>query len=190
MMEKNEWTGGEGASSKKIKNLYAQGADDGLWMGLYLSAMFLSVAFSLKVAMLNLVALLLFVGISGLTYFFLRKAYRHGGIGMKRLSALWMQGITMFACAAIILGAVSYVYMRWIEPHFILNVCKYGIDYYTSLHTEEADKLAESLQQIISNGALPQVSTLVMAWMWLTVFGGSLLSLVVAMLLRMLKVKK
>ena len=56
-MEMNVQKGGRNMASRKIKNIYARGADDGLWMGLYLTLVFGVTVMSLNVGVLNLVAL-------------------------------------------------------------------------------------------------------------------------------------
>ena len=87
----------------KPKNIYARGADDGAWMGLYLVAIFGCLAASSVAPIASVPAVVLMLGVPFLTYYFLRRTHR-AAYGLTQFSALWMQGIVMFACGALIFG--------------------------------------------------------------------------------------
>lgn len=177
-----------GGGSDKVKSIYARGADDGLWMGLCLMLAFLLMAFSLVFPLLNLGALALMLSVPFVTYYFLRRTHL-AAHGLTSFSALWMQGITMFACGSLLLGLCSYVYMRWVDPGFMGRALQMGIDYYSELPSESAQGLTEELKMIAESGAMPPVSTIVLAWMWMAMFGGSVLSMVVAGIVKSRRVR-
>ena len=116
---------GDETSPKKTKNIYARGADDGFWLGLYFSVLFGVTVVSLSLPLLNIIAVAMALGVPFLTYFFLRRTHV-AAHGMTLFSALWMQGITMFACGCLIFGAVSFTYLRWIDPEFLVRVLRMG----------------------------------------------------------------
>ena len=188
-MEMNVQKGGRNMASRKIKNIYARGADDGLWMGLYLTLVFGVTGISLYVGVLNLVALVLMAGVPFMAFYFLRRTHK-ATYGMTLLSALWMQGIVMFACASLIFGLLSFIYLRWIDPDFFVRVLTLGIEYYSRIEAEGADAVADELRMILDGGALPNASTIVMVWMWLTMFGGAVLSLVLSAIVKSVGVKR
>ena len=178
-----------GNASGKVKNIYARGADDGLWLGLCLTLAFVLMALSLDFALLNLGAIVLLLGVPFLTYYFLRRTHV-AAYGLTTFSALWMQGITMFACASVILGLGSFVYLRWIDSGFMMRALDMGIEYYSELSSETAVVMADELRMIADSGAVPAPSTIVMVWMWMTMFSGSVLSMVVAGLVKAGKVRR
>lgn len=188
-MEMNAQKDGRDMASKKVKNIYARGADDGLWMGLYLTLTFGVTALSLSVGLLNIVALALMAGVPFVAFFFLRRTHR-AAYGMTLFSALWMQGIVMFACASLIFGLLSYVYLRWIDPEFFVRVLTLGVEYYSMIEADGAEAVADELRMILEGGALPAASTIVMVWMWLTMFGGAMLSLVLSAIVKAIGVKR
>ena len=171
----------------KPKTIYARGADDGLWMGLYISVAVALIGGSLAVPLLRIPATALALGVPFLTYFFLRRTHV-AAHGMTVFSALWMQGIVMFACASIIFGALAYVYLRYIDPGFINAVFTYLIDFYDSMGDEAADALADELRIVAEKNAFPRPAVLVLGEMWSIMFSGSLLSMLVSAIARIKRV--
>lgn len=186
-MEMNAQKGGRGKA--QVKNIYARGADDGFWLGLYLAGLFAVSVLSLNVAVLNPVAFAMMCAVPFLTYFYLRRTHK-AAHGMTLFSALWMQGITMFVCASLIFGLVSFVYLRWIDGGFLERVLRLGMEYYGSVPSESAQAMSDELRMVLESGAMPSASMIVMVWMWLIMFGGALLSLAVSVVVRMMKVRR
>ena len=173
----------------KPKNIYARGADDGAWMGLYLVAIFGCLAASSVAPIASVPAVVLMLGVPFLTYYFLRRTHR-AAYGLTQFSALWMQGIVMFACGALIFGVCSYVYLRWLDEGFIRRVMEQAVVYYGSLPdpTGEYEDMSTSMTKMLEHNTLPSSSTMTAAWMWLIVFSGSVLSAIVAAVARLRRV--
>lgn len=174
----------------KMKNIYARGADDGAWIGLCFVVLFVFMALSFSMPLASIPAMALMAGVPALTYFFLRRTHV-AAHGMTVYSALWMQGITMFACGALIFGLAAFVYLRWVDPGFIRNLIVTAADYYATLDdpTGQYAVMAGELEMIVKSNAVPTVGTVVLAWMWLVIFSGSLLSMIVAALVKARKVR-
>ncbi|MDE6528469.1 MAG: DUF4199 domain-containing protein [Muribaculaceae bacterium] len=179
---------GTAKSPKKIKNIYARGADDGFWLGLYFSVLFGLAVASLQVPVLNIFAGTMALGVPFLTYFFLRRTHV-AAHGMTVFSALWMQGITMFACGSLIFGTLSFVYLRWIDPGFLARVLQAGVDYYSASPAESSQMLASEFQMLLDSKMMPSALNVAFGWMWLGMFSGSVLSMLVAALVKLKKVK-
>ncbi|MBD5226188.1 MAG: DUF4199 domain-containing protein [Bacteroidales bacterium] len=181
-MEYNRQTSPEG----KVKNIYARGADDGAWMGLCLVALGGCMAGAMHTALLSVPAFALMAAVPVLTWFFLRRTHI-AAHGMTVFSALWMQGITMFGCGALIFGLAAFVYLKWVDPDFIATVLSTAAGYYENIDdpTGNAAELADELEAIVKNHAVPSSGSVVLSWMWLIVFSGSLLSMVVAAVVKL-----
>lgn len=189
-MNCNSIAGGNGDDSKsKAKNLYARGADDGFWMGLYFCVLFFSAVVALNNPMLNVLAAALALGVPFLTYAFLRRAYVQMR-GVCTFSALWMQGIMMFACGCLIFGAATFVYLRWVDPEFIIRVLKMGVEFYSASDAPSSQAVADEFQMIVDSKSIPSALDVVMGWMWLGVFSGSMVSMLVSIFVRLSKVSK
>lgn len=171
------------------KSPYKRGADDGLLFGGLLCAMFFAGVFSFKVPLLGLVSFVLMVSVPLVIYRFLRKSYVTDGYNTQ-LSSLWMQGIMTFACGCVLAGLVATVYLKWINPGFIIERVRETIDFYRSSGWERGEEMATVLQRMIDNRLLPGPVSMVVEMIWLGIFSGSLLSLLMALLARARGVKK
>lgn len=171
----------------KPKSIYARGADDGLWLGIIFIAIFALAAASLTVQWVNVLVILLAVSVPFYVYSRLRSTYL-AAHGLTTFSALWMQGIMMFAAASLLLGLASFVYMRFVRPDFIVDVIRFGAEFYGSLNDESSQELAREFNSIIENNLVPAPRDVVLMWMWGAVFSGSILSMIDATLVRMRRV--
>lgn len=174
-------------ANKQPKNIYARGADDGFWLGLYLCALFFLCVGAFTMPALNIVTLVLMAGVPALTYFFLRRTHV-AAHGMTVFSALWMQGIVMFACGCLILGAVSFVYLRWLDPGVINRALLEAIKIYEQQPGEAAAETASELRLLAETRGVLTPLNLTFGWMWLGMLTGSILSMIVSVFVRLRRV--
>lgn len=162
---------------------YRRGADDGFIFGAYLTATFLAIVWSSGVPLLGLVSMLLLAGVPVFVYLRLRRAYV-ADCGHTLLSSLWMQGIATFACGSLIAGAVATAYLKWIDPDFIIDRLHEAIAFYSGSGWERGQEVADTLQRMIDMHLVPSAAAIVVEVIWLAVFSGSLVSLLMALLAR------
>lgn len=178
---------GNGGSRKELRSIYERAAADGAWLGVYFVALFgLSVA-SMRIALLNIVVLAMALMVPFIAYRYLRRTYVDCH-GMATYSALWMQGILTFGCASLILSAAAYLFMRWIYPDFILDTLRMGVEFYRSEPSGAASQLADEFQAIIDTRQIPSPVVISIMWLWLGTFTGSILSMFLAVIVRIAKV--
>lgn len=171
----------------KPKTIYTRGADDGLWMGLYISAAMALIVGSIYMTALQIPSIVVALGVPFLTYFFLRRTHV-AAHGMTVFSALWMQGIVMFACASIVFGGVAFVYLRFVNPDFIHELLVYLASFYDSVDDANAKAIGDELRMIVDSNAAPRPAVLVLGEMWSVMFSGSLLSMLVSFIVRIKRV--
>ncbi len=162
---------------------YRRGADDGFVFGAYLTASFLTMVWSSAVPLLGLVSMLLLAGVPVFIYMRLRRSFVADS-GHTLLSSLWMQGIATFACGSLIAGAVATAYLKWIEPDFIIGRLREAIDFYSGSGWERGQEVADTLQRMIDMHLVPSAVAIVVELIWLAIFSGSLVSLLMALLAR------
>ena len=173
----------EREGKSKVKNIYARGADDGFWAGLYIVAIFALMVLGQQYVLAGIPMTALVLGMPFLVYFFLRRT--HEAVhGISLFSALWMQGIVMFACASLIFGAVAFVFLRWIDAGFLKQVLATVVEVYGESDQESSQMLARECEMILKSGMMPPVSQVVMSLMWMVVFSGSILSMACAMFVK------
>ena len=86
------------------------------------------------------------------------------------------------------MGAGTYIYMRFIEPGFIVRVIDTAVAAYENAPFEGAAEIADELRQIVNHRLVPRPQDIVMIWMWAAVFSGSLLSMLMAGVARLRRV--
>lgn len=161
--------------------LFHRGADDGFIFGIYLTSLFFAMAYSQQIAIFSMAALALMLGVPFITYFFLRRAYI-AELGTTRFSALWMQGIVMFFCGSLIMALASYVFMRWIEPEFIITQLESLIAAYRDIDLADSAEMADVMQKALDRGMVPSAIQVSMQLIWTGVFTGSILSIIVSLI--------
>lgn len=174
-------------SDVKQHSPYRYGADQGFFFGIYLSAMFLCSVLGVRYPVLNLLFVGLFAAVPFLLYRWLRRAYVEVR-GTLTLSALWLQGIVIFMCGMMIAAVVSLLYFRFIEPGFIIGRLYDIMEIYESSPVPELQEMAVILGRMIEQKAVPSVGSIVMEMVWLGVFTGSILSLIIGLIVRARKI--
>lgn len=185
----DQYTNNGGVSDGEAPSVYKRGAEDGLWMGLLLSAAFLTDAYSLKVPILALISLVLKVAVPVMAYIWLKRDYLRYPT-MRFFSALWMHGIAFFFFGSLICAVVMFVFLRFVYPDFIIDTVHQAIDAYNSIDVPSAHEFADSLQHIIDMHALPSPITLAVTQIWAVTFGGSILTMILAFFVRLFNRKK
>lgn len=167
------------------KSVYRRGADDGFIFGAYLSAMFLLQALSLVYDSLtaSLIGLIMILAVPAVIYFFLRRAYRADG-RCTRFSAIWLHGICIFFFGSLLMALTSYIYMRLVHPAFIPEVFDTLRDAYGIIDSEEARKMVRWIEYVQQHNLYPTAAELAVNFIWLAVFTGSLLSMIISFVIK------
>lgn len=95
-----------------------------------------------------------------------------------------MQGIMTFICGSLIAGLVAVVYLKWINPDFIADRIQEAIDFYSGSGWQQGAEMADLLKNMVKAHVVPTPIQIVIEMIWLGVFSGSLLSLLMAVLVR------
>lgn len=162
---------------------YRRGAEDGLTFAVYLTVMFFASIYTTRIAMLSLLAIAMMLGVPFVIYRYLRRAYV-ADRGTTIMSALWMHGIMIFLCGSMLAGAVEVVWLRWIDSSYIIEQLHAIVELYSDSGWERGEEMAEVIQRMIDNSLVPSAISIVMEMIWLSVFTGSLLSALIALLVR------
>lgn len=183
---------------------YRRGADNGLVMGVYLSIMFGCISQSISnvtpgdisvgstASLWGVVLLLL---LPAVLYVMLRRGYVKDG-GMSTFSKLWLEGIMTFLFGGLIAIAVGYVYMHFINPSFMNDMYDTALQMINAVATEGSDvseaeyrQMADIFERMRSEGELPTAPVFLFNLLWYITFMGSLLSMAIAALARIARVR-
>ena len=76
------------------------------------------------------------------------------------------------------------IYLKWINPDFIADRVQEAIDFYSESGWKQGEEMADMLRRMVSAHIIPTPIQIVIEMIWLGVFSGSLLSLLMAVLAR------
>lgn len=165
-----------------IPSPYRRGADDGFIFGIYLSVMFLASLYSSHLPSLSFLSLIMAVCVPVVIFWFIRRFDKQ----LKEFSTfpmLWMQGVVIFVCGVLIAGVVLVVYMKWIEPDFILNQLRMIVETGSASHDATMKEFADIADQMIKANFVPSPMYIVTQIILLAIVTGSILSIIIAMCL-------
>lgn len=165
------------------KSVYALGARQGLWAGLYFTAIFFLQVLGSGSVFPALLSNLMIIAVPFILYSLLRRHYRDGGCEGS-LSEIWMHGIMIFICGSVILALVSLVFLRYIDPAFIYRESARLVEAYRALGDPTLSSLADALDQARTTHTLPTPVQFAMVFLWLGGFSGSILALVEALIIK------
>lgn len=171
--------------SVRDKSPYKRGADDGLIMGIILIILFMASVYSYKSPLANVIAIaLLLVGVPAATFLMLRRSYVKDNC-LTLFSSLWMQGIVIFFCATLLLAAWVYIYLRFINPTFLIDTLNHVATLYDNMGTATGQQISATIHAMIKQNLVPSSISIAIETIWLGVFSGSLLSALMAALVRL-----
>ncbi|MCM1504108.1 MAG: DUF4199 domain-containing protein [Muribaculum sp.] len=168
----------------RLRSPYKRGADKGAVFGVYLSVLFLMTAYSLEYPGCSVGAFFMVLFVPVIIYISLRRSYV-SDLGTTIFSSLWMEGIVIFFCGSLVSAVVAIVFMRWVEPDYIERTLHQIIEMYNSgIAGDQGKEVAEVLQAAIDQRRVPKAIELVIDMLWLEVFSGSILSMLMALLVQ------
>ncbi len=165
------------------RSVYALGAENGLVLGPVLTVAALLVGATTYNAWMFLPALAATVAVPVVAYMQLRRTMATQA-SLATFSALWLQGICAFFFGGAIMAALCYAAMRWVWPGFIIDQVQTVIDVYGSVDDAEAQNVARTLQRLMDSHSLPSAIDIALELLYVAVFTGSLLSMLLALIIR------
>lgn len=172
-------------NNEQSPSVYRRGARDGIVMAAWLVLIFLCNVAAMHLPLLGLPALILLLLTPVPAYIMMKRGYQRYP-SMRFFSAVWMHGIVIFFCGSLLLAPVIYVFLRFLQPDFLMDNVLMAIDTYRQMGTQmpEAAHMANQLQTIVDNHMLPTPISLAVTSIWTITFFGSLTSMVLTFIIR------
>lgn len=168
---------------QRPKSVYSRGAHDGLYMGCYLSLLMIAIGASMEVPLLSLPAIAGVIGVPFVIYRFLKRSYANDGY-RSTFAALWVHGICIFFFGGLLMALTVYLTLRFGAPGYVAEQTANVIAAYREIGSAQATEFADLLQAVLDAGALPTPAEIAVELVWMGVFSGSLLSILVALIVR------
>lgn len=172
----------------ELKSPYRQGAEDGFLFGAYLAVLMFCSIFALHLPLLGLVADVMMLGVPFVVYKFMRRYFR-AEKGRPTVSALWMLGIIMFCCGSVLAFALVLIYLQWVDPSYIDTSVNNSITVLRAAGSPDMLSLADDMETVMKQGNPLTPVSMCFTLIWASIFTGSLLSLIVAAIVRAIPLK-
>ncbi len=173
----------------EMKSPYRQGAEDGIIFGLWLAAIVFGTIFSTAVPALSLPVLLMMLLVPVLI-FLLQRRYYVAERGFATTSALWMQGLVMSGCGALLAFVSAYVYMKWVSPGYLDEAYRQGIDSMLDSGVPELVNYAKEVDKMTGGTNIITPRDFCIGMIWTTILCGSIASLVSGFVVGLIPIKK
>ncbi len=170
------------------KSIYKRAAEDGIPLGIYLTAMALAVIYVDMLPQLAVLWLTMAFGLPFFTYAMLRRCYV-AEYGFTRFSALWMLGVLAFIYASLITALISYGVLSFFRPGYFYDLALMWININEKTPNPEVADAVEVMRRIVDGNMLPRTIELVMCAFWSMSFIGSMLSAPMAFVVRRVPLK-
>lgn len=168
--------------------VYREGANKGVGMGIYLTAASIFCLTSHLNPMVALLALALLAGVPVLQYKLLLGVFRKYGC-TDNFSSLWMLGISIFIGAALICAAATYCYLEFFDPHYFYDRGQEALSILEQTPELKSSELYSQMKIAVEEGILPSPIGYCVEMIMITVFSGSILTILLTPLVRLRKAK-
>ena len=166
------------------KSIYKYASEAGLPIGLYLSAMSACLLVSVKIPALPMLLLPLALGFPVVLWAMMKKISRQEK-SYNKFSSLWLGGIYSVIFGTLICMFLSALYIVFIEPNFVnLYISNALSAVESSPVAGEYEASISMMRQAMEAHVLPTGLEFLTTMAWFTCFCGSVLSLVIAAIMR------
>ena len=163
----------------KEKSVFKCGAENGIFFGIYLSVIFLTCIYGNYSTFLSLLGLALFFAIPLVLYKFMRR-YHNSHPATSNFSSVWTLGTFTCLCGSLICGIVTYIWLQYITPNFIIEQAKTALATYEQIPDLKNHEFTKILRKAIEDKMLPTPIVIVFQLIWATVSLGIITSLILA----------
>lgn len=170
------------------EQIYREGAYKGVAMGIYLSIASLFMLAG-NGTVLSLVALAMLIGVPFFQHRLMLAAYKKHRCATG-FAGLWLLGIVVFIGASLICAAATYAYLAYINPNFIDNSLLQTAELYRQSPELQQTDFFRGLSIAIENGLTFSAADFCIEMILLTIFSGSILSILLALLIKNQRVKQ
>jgi len=154
---------------------YRHAARFGLFLGFYLSVMLIAMLISHKAPGAGLLGLIMMLGVPVFAYR-IERGVLTATDGKATASSIWFTGIMSFIGAALLTGAVTSIYFKWIDPTYITDRLTEAATMFSTSPIAYFQDMGHTAQLILETDNIPTATDIAISIMWLISFSGIILS--------------
>lgn len=162
-----------------ITSPYRRGADFGFLFGIYLTVMFFSSIFARALPLGGLLSLILMAGVPVFAFTTLRR-YNRELQGCATFPMMWMTGVVTFICGSLIAGTLLVIYLKWIEPDFILRQLEGLVEAGRQNPDTPIAEAGDIASQMIKTNFIPSPMAVITEMILAAIVSGSILSIIIS----------
>lgn len=164
---------------KIITSPYRRGADFGFLFGIYLTVMFFGSIFAGSLPLGGILSFVLMLGVPVFIFIALWR-YDRELQGCATFPMMWMAGVVTFICGILISGALLVIYMKWIEPDFVVAQLEGLVETGKQLPGTPVADAGEIASQMIKANFIPSPIAIVTELIMAAIVSGSILSIIIS----------
>lgn len=162
-----------------ITSPYRRGADFGFLFGIYLTVMFFSSILAKSLPLTGLLSFVMMIGVPVFIFLVLRR-YDRELQGCATFPMMWMAGVVTFICGILISGSLLVIYMKWIEPDFVLHQLEGLVEAGRQVPGTPIADAGDIASQMIKANFIPTPIAIVSELIMATIVSGSILSIIIS----------
>ncbi len=169
-------------------SLYRRAAYYGVPVGIVMSVMAVSAIYVDKVSQLAVVVIAMVLLLPCVLYHYERKMYK-AEYGFTEYSGLWMLGILTMIYGSLITSFVTLGVFTFLRPGYFYEQAQLCITLYSTSTDPQVQESVTMLKRMVEGNMLPKPIEVVFAAFWLWSFVGSILSALVALVVKRVPVR-
>lgn len=169
--------------------VYREGAYKGLIMGGYLTLLSICTLTSHLSSFASIMTLALLISTPVITFRLMAASFRKYQC-VANFSSLWMLGISIFIGGSLICAVTTFAYLQIFDPTYFYDRSTETLAALEKIPELADSDLTRSLRIVIDGGLLPSIIEYCIQMMLATIFCGSILSILIAPFVRMLRRKQ
>lgn len=171
----------------KEKSVFKCAAENGISFGIYLSVIFFTCIYGTSSFLINSIGLIMILAAPLMLFRYMRKFYKTHP-DASPIVTLWNLGIFTSLFGSLICALVTYIWLQYITPTFIIDQAKAALAVYEQYPDLSGNDLVISLRKAIEENLLPTPIVVVLQLIWFTTSLGVVGSLIMAPLAKIKKV--
>jgi len=161
-----------------------QGARNGGITGIYLGLLLMLAVLTAGTALEGLLSTAMVLLFPVLVYRIVSRDFTAWG-GKASIGTLWLDALVSIVCGALIASTVMFIYLRWIDPDFLMRRWTEAIAQMRNAPDPQMQLMADNFETAAANGFRITPIMFTMTILWGAMFSGSLLALAVAAVVRL-----
>lgn len=166
--------------------VYREGAYQGIIMGAFLTVTSILSLLSYRSSTLSILATIFIVGVPFLQFRLMAGVYDKYRREVS-FSSLWMLGIAIFIGGSLICALVTYGYLEFVNPDYFYTLGNEMLATLEQTPELRGSELHEMIRFYVDENLFPSAIGYCVEMVLLTVFSGSILSMILAPVVKLVK---